>query len=75
MKTTRIQDVKNYLNSNVAPMAWQRIQIRLLPDFNKKGFFFHTMTDDRVLDAELIVNIDSTVKELYNLSLPSEFLN
>lgn len=75
MRSTKIGDVKDYLNKNIAPMAWQRIQIRLLPNFKEKGFYFHTMTDDKELDQDLIRSINTAIEELYSSSLPAEFLN
>ena len=71
----KIGEIKNYLNQNIAPMAWQRIQIRLLPEFKAKGFYFHTMTDDRELDSDIVNDINAAIKDLYGEPLPSEFLN
>ncbi|MBL6448001.1 hypothetical protein JMN32_16915 [Fulvivirga sp. 29W222] len=74
MQTT-IGDVKNYLNQKITSMAWQRIQMRLLPEFNKRGIFLHAITDSMQIDRDLMAAINTAVNTLYNESLPSEFLN
>lgn len=66
----KVGDVKNWLNKEVTPYTWQRILMRLLPSFREEGLFFHTITDEHELSEKLLDSIDSTLLELYKVSLP-----
>ncbi|OJJ23776.1 hypothetical protein BKI52_05345 [marine bacterium AO1-C] len=64
-----IQHIKQFLEKNGAPLAWLRVQLRLLPHFNKRGFFLHSMNEKEELDDELIELIDQVLEEIYHLKL------
>lgn len=70
MLMTTIGKVKEYLEDNVAPRAWMRIQLRVLPHLNKKGLFLHTMTDDQTLDEEILELIAEAVEDAYQAKMP-----
>ena len=65
-----IGKVKEYLEENVAPRAWMRIQLRVLPHFNKKGIYLHTMTDDQSLDEDILELIAEAVEDTYQEKMP-----
>lgn len=65
-----IGKVKEYLEENVAPRAWMRIQLRILPYFNKKGLYLHTMTDDQSLDEDILELIAKAVEDTYQEQMP-----
>lgn len=71
--TMSIGELKNYLDSNLAPRAWQRIKLRLLPQFNAKGIFLHQMKDELELDIELLNLISNTLESIYKEKLPESF--
>ncbi len=70
MKT--IGEVRSFLEKNMTPMVWNRLQIKLLPAFREKGFFLHTMTDEKELDDDLLALIDGALFEMYHERLPAE---
>lgn len=70
-----IGKLKSYLEQNESPGAWKRAQIRLLPEFNKRGLFLHSMTDDKELDRDLVMLISDTLKSIYQKGIPVTLLN
>ena len=62
--------LKDWLSSEFTPFTWQRIVMRLLPDFRAEGLFFHHLTDDMELSDNLVGLIDKTLYDLYQTNLP-----
>lgn len=67
---TTIGKVKEYLEENVAPRAWMRIQLRILPHFNERGMFLHNMTDDMQLDEATLELIAEALEDTYQEKMP-----
>jgi hypothetical protein len=76
-KNITVGQIKNFIETGIGinPMVWKRIQLRILHKMNAKGFFMHEMTDERVLDEELISLIDQALHEICSEKLPDNFLN
>lgn len=70
----KVGKVKSWIFDNMDPLVWQRITLRLLPDFREEGFFFHTINDDSVMSRVLTTKVDQTLFDLYKKHLPSELL-
>ncbi len=70
----KIGPIKAWILENKDPLVWQRILLRLLPDFREEGFFFHTITDDAVLSPNLLSKIDNALFELYQTRLPDDLI-
>lgn len=68
-----VATVKSWINVNASPFAWQRILFKLLPDFKKEGFFFHTIKDDSHLSLTLLEKISEALFDIYKLKLSIEF--
>jgi len=69
-----IGDVKFFLKDELHPFVWDRIKINKLMLFRKKGYFFHTMTDEKELDQDILNEINDYLQKSYHISLPSSFL-
>lgn len=65
-----IGELKSYLDENLAPRAWQRVKLRLLPQFNERGIFLHQMKDDLELDSDLMILISDSLEKIYKQRLP-----
>lgn len=76
-KKITVGEIKDFIETGIGinPMVWKRIQLRILHKMNAKGFFMHEMTDERVLDHELISLIDQALHEICSEKLPDDFLN
>jgi hypothetical protein len=68
-----VATVKSWINVNASPFAWQRILFKLLPEFKKEGFFFHTIKDDSQLSFRLLEKISEALFDAYKLELSREF--
>lgn len=66
----KVKTIRQWCESNLAPMAWQRIIIRLLPEFRKEGFFLQTIHDESILSADLLDRINRVITEVYQVRLP-----
>lgn len=64
-----VKRIKGYIEQNATPHAWLRVQLRLLPHFNKRGLFLHTMKGNEQLDEELVQLIRQELKDTYQLKL------
>lgn len=64
---TAIGTVKDYLKNNITSKAWERIQLRLLPEYKERGLYLHTMTDEKELDNLMmrLINLFRRKKCLY----------
>ncbi|WP_291725507.1 hypothetical protein [Bernardetia sp.] len=65
--------IKSWINNNASPFAWQRILFKLLPEFKKEGFFFHTIKDDSELSPNLLEKISEALFDAYKIKLSSDF--
>lgn len=68
-----VATVKSWININASPFAWQRILFKLLPEFKKEGFFFHTITDDSKLSPTLLEKISEALFDAYKIELSTDF--
>ncbi|WP_338792080.1 hypothetical protein V9L05_16710 [Bernardetia sp. Wsw4-3y2] len=68
-----VATVKSWININASPFAWQRILFKLLPEFKKEGFFFHTIKDDSKLSPTLLEKISEALLDTYKLELSRDF--
>ncbi len=68
-----VATVKSWININASPFAWQRILFKLLPEFKKEGFFFHTIKDDSKLSSTLLEKISEALFDTYKLELSRDF--
>lgn len=59
----------------IQPLVWKRIQLRILLELNARGFFMHDLTDDRVLDRDLVLLIDQSLSDLGYDRLPENLLH
>ena len=66
--------VKDWINHNLSPFAWQRVLMRKFPEIRDAGYFFHTLTDDTELPTDIRNLLSDATKELYQTPLPQEFL-
>ena len=73
---TTVGQIKNYIGSGIEtqPLVWKRIQLRILHHLNAKGLFMHEMTDDKVLDKEIVLLISQSLDDLGCEKLPDSFL-
>lgn len=68
-----VATVKSWINIHASPFAWQRILFKLLPEFKKEGFFFHTIKDDSKLSPTLLEKISEALFDAYKLELSRDF--
>jgi hypothetical protein len=68
-----VATLKSWINIHASPFAWQRILFKLLPEFKKEGFFFHTIKDDSQLSITLLEKISEALFDAYKLELSSDF--
>jgi hypothetical protein len=68
-----VATIKSWINVNASPFAWQRILFKLLPEFKKEGFFFHTIKDDSKLSPTLLEKISEALFETYQIELSRDF--
>jgi len=69
----KVKTIREWCEDNLSPRAWQRIKIRLLPEFRKEGHFLHTLGDDITLSNNLVAAIGQTIKDIYQKTLPTQF--
>ena len=67
--------IKSWINTNASPFAWQRILFKLLPEFKKEGFFFHTIQDDSKLPTSLLKKISEALFDTYQIELSTNFFS
>ncbi|WP_338766497.1 hypothetical protein WAF17_03910 [Bernardetia sp. ABR2-2B] len=68
-----VATIKSWINLNASPFAWQRILFKLLPEFKKEGFFFHTIKDESQLPPTLLEKISEALFDTYKVELSREF--
>lgn len=66
----KIGEIKSWLSHEFTPFTWQRIVMRLLPEFREEGLYFHHISDDKELSNRLVELIDQTLSELYKTNIP-----
>ncbi len=69
-----VHTLKDWLDQHTTPFVWQRILIKLLPEFRQAGFYLHTIKDETELNPTLIQSINKCLYELYQIQLPNEIL-
>ncbi len=67
----KLIDIKEFMDQKVAPMAWQRVQLRLLPEFNKRGIYLHKFDEEYICEEEFFLLINQTLDSLYKTTIPS----
>lgn len=65
-----VGNVKAWLSEELTPFAWQRILIRLLPVFRDEGYYYHNISDEEELSDKLVEEINRTLSDMYQVSLP-----
>ncbi len=70
-----VATIKSWVNIHASPFAWQRILFKLLPEFKKEGFFFHTIQDDSKISFALLEKISEALFDVYKLELSEDFFN
>jgi hypothetical protein len=68
-----VATIKSWINIHASPFAWQRILFKLLPEFKKEGFFFHTIQDDSRLSPTLLEKISEALFDAYKIELSRDF--
>jgi len=68
----KVGKIKSWLSDEYTPFTWQRVCMRLLPQFRAEGLFFHQIKDDVELSDQLVEQINQVLMELYQANLPSE---
>lgn len=68
----KVKKVKNWCDATLTPLAWQRILIRLLPEFRQEGYFLHNINDESTLSESLLAHINRTLSDLYQINLPTQ---
>lgn len=67
----KVGEIKDWLNDELQnPFAWQRVLMHLLPYFRAEGYYYHTISDEHVLNDKLISLIDKAVLKFYKVRLP-----
>lgn len=70
----QVGTLKSWIDAKASPFAWQRIVLKLLPDFKKEGFFLHTIKEESNISRSLADKIRDTLFEMYKLTIPNELL-
>jgi hypothetical protein len=68
----QVSKIKSWLEVSITPFAWQRITIKLLPEFQREGLYLHNIKDETLLSKNLVENIEKALFELYQINFPSE---
>lgn len=69
--------LKNWCNKNITPLAWQRIIIKVLPQYRERGFSLEDLEnpqDNHVFGDEEFRLFTTTLETLYGISFPKEVL-
>lgn len=69
--------IKEWCDTNITPMAWQRIVMKNLDLFKAKGWGIteaNSPNEAMVLDTAMITAIKNSIKEMYQMELPESLL-
>ncbi|MCS6794746.1 MAG: hypothetical protein NZ516_02175 [Raineya sp.] len=69
--------IKEWCDSNITPMAWQRIVMKNLDLFKAKGWGLteaNSPNASMVLDSAMVKAIKSSIREMYQMELPDSVL-
>ncbi|MDW8295507.1 MAG: hypothetical protein RMJ97_01365 [Raineya sp.] len=69
--------IKEWCDSNITPMAWQRIVMKNLDLFKAKGWGLteaNSPNASMVLDSAMVEAIKSSIREMYQMELPDGVL-
>ena len=77
VKHSTVGEIKTFIETSIGihAMLWKRVQLRILHQLNAKGYYMHAMTDDTVLDRELVMLISTTLDDICCEKLPESFLD
>ena len=77
VKHSTVGEIKTFIEMAVGihALMWKRVQLRILEQLNAKGYYMHAMTDDTVLDKELVLLISMTLDDICCEKLPQRFLD
>lgn len=67
----KVGTIKRWLGSEFTPFTWQRIMMRLLPEFRAEGMPVHQLTDDAELNDRLFGLVNQAVQDLYQTTIPN----
>jgi hypothetical protein len=72
-----VGEIKTFIEmaAGIHALMWKRVQLRILDQLNAKGYYMHAMTDDTVLDKELVLLISMTLDDICCEKLPQRFLD
>ncbi|UXP31977.1 hypothetical protein N6H18_16655 [Reichenbachiella agarivorans] len=74
----KVITLKNWCNSNITPLAWQRIIIKILPQLREKGFELDELEEpapDRLFQEEEFKLFSGALNALYNITFPQEVMD
>jgi hypothetical protein len=71
----QVSKIKTWMAEATTPFAWQRVTIKLLPEFQKEGIYLHMIKDDTLLSKSLLSIIEKSIFEMYQINFPAEMLN
>jgi hypothetical protein len=69
--------IQNWCNEAISPLAWQRLIVKSLPALREKGLELASLmnpSEDLLLDEEALEVLNSSVTELYQVEIPSEYV-
>lgn len=66
--------VKKWCDENITPLAWQRIVMKNLDAFKQRGLSMTELEKEITLDEELLGIVKDTIKNMYQIEIPSSVL-
>ena len=73
----KVLTLKNWCIKNITPLAWQRIIIKVLPQFRDRGFDLNVLEEppaDLMFGDEEFTLFSGALDEIYKISFPKEVL-
>ncbi|MGQ9864574.1 MAG: hypothetical protein ACUVRD_08900 [Bacteroidia bacterium] len=68
----RVREIQEWISKNISPYAWDRVALRLYPDFVKEKISPLNLTSDTKISAALLLRIYEEIRAVYGISIPSE---
>ena len=63
-----LKSIKDYISDNFTPMAWDRVELKLVSDIND-------LNDSSEVNSQLKEKISNTLVAMYGSGLSNEILN
>jgi hypothetical protein len=64
-----VRTLRQEVEQRSSPLGWQRVMLRMLPEFRKEGLFFQNIKDDLVLPSHLVDKVAKEVFALYQIDI------